>query len=413
MVKTHREIFAELGSQVNAVLLDTPFGFQANADEIAQKASDYFWQSTQVRVRIASMRDVASATSLELETFSDQVSSADYVFAGPGSPTYALEQWKMCGIDTILAKKLNRSGVIAFSSAAVLTLGRYTIPIYEIYKAGHPVILKDGLDVLSSIGLKALVIPHFNNTEGQSHDTRFCYMGAHRLEVLISQMQDDTAVIGIDEHTGIVIDLVENTLKVVGLGTVTLMNQGKSEVLPTGRKISYSMFLEIIANLGGSYTTSNSPHRVDNDLSSIGFNPKPTTETLPLLVLTDELEHQFDLSLSKLDATSALTALLDLEKLLEDWRADTGQLNSVEKGRTVLRSMISRLSPNLTKGMISKESVLGPAIEALLELRAIARREKRWGDADLIRDRLDNLGVLVRDTPKGIEWFLKEHSEDD
>ena len=43
MVKTHRELFERLGpDRVPAVLLDTPFGFQENADDISARAVDYF-----------------------------------------------------------------------------------------------------------------------------------------------------------------------------------------------------------------------------------------------------------------------------------------------------------------------------------------------------------------------------------
>ena len=223
MVKFHREIFARLPKAAKAVILDTPFGFQGNADDIAQKAIEYFKTSIGATVGLASMRDAARASSLQLEAFANQLRDADYVFAGPGSPTYALRQWSDLPFASILAEKLTGGGVVAFSSAAVLTLGRHTIPVYEIYKVGEPVELRDGLDVLSAVGLKVLVIPHFNNAEGQNHDTRFCYMGRERLDTLISQLDEGCSVIGIDEHTGIMIDLDAETVRFVGLGTVTLM----------------------------------------------------------------------------------------------------------------------------------------------------------------------------------------------
>nr|MDA8118008.1 hypothetical protein [Actinomycetota bacterium] len=162
MVKSHREIFAALPKGAKAVLLDTAFGFQGNADDISQKAIDYFKTSIGVDVGLASMRDASTASSLQLETFSNQLRDADYVFAGPGSPTYALRQWSELPLASILSEKLTSGGVVAFSSAAVLTLGRHTIPVYEIYKVGEPVQLRDGLDVLSAIGINAMVIPHLN-----------------------------------------------------------------------------------------------------------------------------------------------------------------------------------------------------------------------------------------------------------
>ena len=46
MVKAHRQLFSRLGPDpVPAVLLDTPFGFQENADDISGRAVEYFRES--------------------------------------------------------------------------------------------------------------------------------------------------------------------------------------------------------------------------------------------------------------------------------------------------------------------------------------------------------------------------------
>ena len=52
MVKAHREVFDRLGrAEPSAVLLDTPYGFQANADIISDRAVEYFSQSVGRRGR--------------------------------------------------------------------------------------------------------------------------------------------------------------------------------------------------------------------------------------------------------------------------------------------------------------------------------------------------------------------------
>jgi len=53
-----------------------------------------------------------------------------------GQPTYALRQWRDTPVPDLLADKLTRGGVVVFASAAALTLGSHTVPVYEIYKAG-------------------------------------------------------------------------------------------------------------------------------------------------------------------------------------------------------------------------------------------------------------------------------------
>lgn len=52
-------------------------------------------------------------------------------------------------------------------------------------------------------------------------------------------------------------------------------------------------------------------------------------------------------------------------------------------------------------------SLSAPLIDLLLELREGARGAKRFSDADLIRDRLTELGVIIEDTAQGTRWRLK------
>lgn len=47
------------------------------------------------------------------------------------------------------------------------------------------------------------------------------------------------------------------------------------------------------------------------------------------------------------------------------------------------------------------------AMELILEMRAKAKSAKDWATSDLIRDRLAEAGVVVRDTKDGAEWTVK------
>lgn len=66
---------------------------------------------------------------------------------------------------------------MTFASAAALTLGRFTLPVYEIYKVGEDPRWLDGLNILGEIGVNVALIPHYNNAEGGHHDTRFLLYG--------------------------------------------------------------------------------------------------------------------------------------------------------------------------------------------------------------------------------------------
>jgi hypothetical protein len=79
-----------------------------------------------------------------------RIRAAHYVMAGPGSPSYALRQWAGGPIPAALAEKLRTGGVLTMASAAALTLGVVTIPVYEIYKVGEEPRWLEGLDLLEA-----------------------------------------------------------------------------------------------------------------------------------------------------------------------------------------------------------------------------------------------------------------------
>ena len=175
---------------------------------------------------------------------------ARWVFAGPGSPTYSLRQWAGTEIPGLLADKLRHGGVVTFASAAALTLGVATVPVYEIYKSGADPFWAPGLDLLAELGLAVAVIPHYDNAEGGHHDTRFCYLGERRLAVMEAQLPDDAFVLGVDEHTGCLLDLEAGTATVVGLGGVTVRRHGQSSVLPTGTTVGISELVALAMGKG-------------------------------------------------------------------------------------------------------------------------------------------------------------------
>jgi len=107
-----------------------------------------------------------------------------------------------------------------FASAAALTLGVATVPVYEIYKCGEDPHWLEGLDVTSAAGLRAAVIPHYDNNEGGTHDTRFCYLGERRLSKMEKDLPDGVFVLGVDEHTACTFDLDAGTASVEGRGVV-------------------------------------------------------------------------------------------------------------------------------------------------------------------------------------------------
>ena len=401
MVTTHRRLTSLLPSPVKAVVLDTPYGFQENAPELATKAVEYFKTSINVDLVVAGLVRLhdthIAADPVAIERGLRALSDADYIFAGPGSPTYALRQWAGSSVARIMIDKLNNGGIVTFASAAALTLGKATVPVYEVYKVGQDVQSLDGLDILAAIGINAAVIPHYDNTEGANHDTRFCYLGEARLQMFESLLDEDTYVLGVDEHTGLVIDLDAATASVVGNSNVTIRLRTESFVYPTGSVIPLSLLQSPSSLLTGSGEVS----------SSHSIAPSPVApQANSLDAVLDESIQQFDQAMQQRDALAAVRAALSLEQAMQDWSIDTLQSDVLVRSRSALRSMISQLGDAAIGGVRDPREVVAPYIEAMLSVRATVRAEKRFDLSDVIRDVFASLNIEVRDTPAGAEWSL-------
>ncbi len=383
MVTPHQQVFAELGDEVSAVFLDTPFGFQENVEELTARIRTYFADSVGRAVQPSRFRSRAEADR-DPAGHAEQMArlvSARWVFAGPGSPSYALRHWSDSPVPAALDARLapgGAGGAVVFASAAALTLGLVTVPVYEVYKVGDDPAWLTGLDVLGrATGLRAAVVPHFDNTEGGTHDTRFCYLGERRLRILEQALPEEAFVLGVDEHTGLVMDLDAGTGRVVGRGSVSVRAQGQTWTAPAGATVT----LEELAAHGRS--TVATPSAATAGPASARHNVAASIDAV-------------DSALSGHDVRAAVALLLDL-----DARATTPA-----DGEAV-RAAIARLGSYAADAPVDRAAEVGPFVEVLLELRAGARKDKRFADADAVRDRLDELGVEVRDGADESEWELR------
>jgi hypothetical protein len=400
MVKVHRELVARL-SKPAAVLLDTPYGFQENAPELASRAVEYFKTSVNTSITPAGLGRIDGADPVALQHGLNLLSDATYVFAGPGSPTYALRQWKGTTIPDMLHAKIRGGGVVTFASAAALTLGTRTVPVYEIYKCGEEPYWLEGLNLLGDLGIPAVVIPHYNNAEGGHHDTRFCYLGERRLIALESELGDDEYVIGIDEHTGLIIDFDAESARVVGNGVVTLRVDGASRTFSSGETLSLSLLRD---PRDGESTTSPPPppSAAEQAVDAVGGNVPAS-----LRAAAEHRKSEFDTALASHDSVAATRAVLDLEADIRQWSADTLTGTDGDYARDTFRGMILKLGEAATSGLADPRATVAPYVEAILEIRKVVRAEKRYDLSDIIRDALAGARVEVRDTPAGVEWVLQ------
>lgn len=371
MVGTHREALAAAGAS-EVVVIDSPFGFQENAEQLTERLVEFFESSLSVRVAVATLRS-RNADPVVVERFRTLVGAAAAIFAGPGSPSYALEVWREHDIGPLLIETIVRGGTVTLASAAALTSGTHTIPVYEIYKVGQDPHWLPGLDLLSAFGIRAAVVPHWNNAEGGNHDTSRCFIGERRLAALEPEL--DGGIVGVDEHTAAIFDLAAGVLTVSGRGTVTLRGKTGERVIGGGEHVALS---EVIEQFGSAGVAAES-----------------------LVQVTSDSDAGFETALEQGDVDGVISAMLAVES----------QINEDPALRSELRSMIVRLGDAAGRGLVDSRVVVGGFIDLLLDLRRDARTAQRFEVSDRIRDGLAELGVEVRDTGDGAEWTIEDEAQ--
>jgi hypothetical protein len=411
MAKVHRALFERLGPDAGpAVIVDTPYGFQENADDLSRRIVAYFVDSVGHDATVATYRS-SEVDELVASTAVARLREAGYAMAGPGSPSYALRHWVGGPIPDALEAVVAAGGVLTMASAAALTLGTVTVPVYEIYKVGADPAWLDGLDLLGrTTGLRAAVVPHYDNAEGGNHDTRFCYLGERRLRVLEELLPAGSFVLGVDGHTALVLDLERRTASVAGLGAVTVRVSGRSAVFPSGTETT------IEALEGAATDLASAP--VDGPAGWAGrpaASPDDAAEGVRTQDegggLRDTVAHQegaFVDAIEARDARSAVAALLDLDSAIEGRLRRGEDSPDLDSARATFRALLVRLGESAATGVRDPRETLDPFVEALLELRARARASRDWESADLIRDRLAAAGVEVRDEGDGSTWLIEE-----
>jgi hypothetical protein len=321
---------------------------------------------------------------------------ADFILIGPGSPTYAVRQWRQTPIPEILTRRIEGGGCLVAASAAALTVGRFTLPVYEIYKVGEEPHWAEGMNLLAYFGFNLVVIPHWNTAEGGTHDTRFCYMGEPRFRLLEAQLPEDVRVLGLDEHTACLLDLENEEGVVRGIGRIALRHRGDEVIFEKGARFS----LEILR--GGKVGA-------DRKLSAPERTPSlPAAESRELSFWDSvhALGASFRHGLERHDPKEATSAILDLDRIIWKAQQDLENPEFISQAREILHELIVSLGVKLAATPRDKADCLAPLVDELLQLRERFRQGRQWREADAIRDSLERAAIVVEDTRDGSRWRL-------
>jgi len=233
-------LFAQLRPPVRVTIIETPAGFQPNAALVARRLAQFLCEHLpefQPEIRFVPARRRGSVYDPDSPLVAEPLEGADCVVAGPGSPTYMVRQLAGTLTWRLLVERWSSGLRLAFASAAALAISRFTLPVYEIFKAGADLHWVQGLDLLGSLGYPLAIVPHWNNREGGDDlDTSHCFMGQERFATLRRLLPSGTVILGIDEHTVCLLDFADRSGRVLGRGTVTLLTPEREFVFRRGQR---------------------------------------------------------------------------------------------------------------------------------------------------------------------------------
>ena len=97
---------------------------------------------------------------------------------------------------------------------------------------------------------------------------------------------------------------------------------------------------------------------------------------------------------------------MEMERLIWKARAPLEEDQSMGAARDLFRELLASMGSHFAHRPASTEACLQPVIEALLALRMNFRVQKKYDEADALRDCLQQAGILVEDTAQGTTWRM-------
>lgn len=351
--KVFHRLLSNIQDTPKISLLETPAGFEINSSAVIGRVANFInhnLQNFRPETLVIPARKRGTKFSPDDPDITRPLLDADVIFLGPGSPSYAVRQLRDSLAWYYLIARHQLGTAVVLASAATIAAGAYALPIYEIYKVGEDLHWRKGLDLFSRYGMPLVFIPHWNNNDGGTElDTSRCFMGEQRFSKLMHILPEGLTVIGIDEHTAMLINIEEKCCEIMGVGGVTIIHPNHK---PTGRTSSH--------------------YNQDDNLSRIAekrnahFHYYRSGEVFPL----------------------------------EDWFP----FRNPAPGFGVPGEVWKEVLGTLDKSDVDGEGFKVPEeIQSLVALRESARKNRDWAKADDIRQKLEKIGWRVNDTTEGPE----------
>ncbi len=234
----------KLTKPVRIALLETTAGFELNSWQVAGRVGEFLagrLQNYRPIIEVVPARKKGTEFSPDNPEILKPLLYADMIFMGPGSPTYAVRQLEGTLAWDLVRARHRLGASLVFASAATIAIGAYALPVYEIYKVGEDVHVKPGLNLFGDYGVTLSFIPHWNNAEGGVDlDTSRCFVGMERFMEWCNLLPSDNATLGLDEHTGLIINFEEEACEVSGVSSISLVRECDPEIFASGRRFPLS-----------------------------------------------------------------------------------------------------------------------------------------------------------------------------
>jgi hypothetical protein len=232
-----------LPQPLRIAVLETPAGFELNSHQVAGRVGDFMktrLQNYTPTVDVIPARKRGTPFSPDEPAILRSLLYANLIFMGPGSPTYAVRQLQGSLAWDIVRARHRLGATLAFASAATVSVGAWAIPVYEIYKVGEDVHTKIGLNLFSDFGMHLSFVPHWNNAEGGDDvDTSRCFLGMERFDEWCKSLPAENTTVGLDEHTGLILDFESGQCEVSGVSSVSLVRDCDPKMYAAGAKFGF------------------------------------------------------------------------------------------------------------------------------------------------------------------------------
>lgn len=213
-------------------------------------------------------------------------------------------------------------------------------------------------------------------------------------------------------HNGMI--QVDGTKMSKSLGNFFTLNDIKKEydlmvirfwLLSAGYRLPINFTREIIGQAEASLERlNNAKFRMDELLENAsGSFTEEEREKLPDL---KEFEERFvEVMKDDLNTPDALTVLFDIAKFANSNLDETSSKEMVEEVLNLFLRLEDALGIENRKKV--RDDLDTKEIEDLVAQRSEAKKNKDYEKADAIRDKLDQMGVVVKDTRQGSKWEFK------